>query len=108
MFSITLFRPAPSEAPTNNWGVIPITDPKKKLLILTLNNVGKMFEIKKGILSGGLRIIYKEQFMDISWQDLSAIDMDMQGRTFKDKWNPKKTYRLIDFKWEPDKQHKLL
>ena len=28
------------------------------------------FEIKKGILSGGLRIIYKEQFMDISWQDL--------------------------------------
>ena len=49
LFSITLFRPAPSEAPTNNWGVIPITDPKKKLLILTLNNVGKMFEIEKGI-----------------------------------------------------------
>ena len=49
MFSITLFRPAPSEAPTNNWGVIPITDPKKKFFILTLNNVGKIFDIKKGI-----------------------------------------------------------
>ena len=49
LFSITLFSPAPSEAPTNNWGVIPITDPKKKFLILTLNNVGKMFERKKGI-----------------------------------------------------------
>ena len=28
---------------------MPITDPRKKFLILTLNNVGKMFEIKKGI-----------------------------------------------------------
>ncbi len=66
------------------------------------------FEIQKGIFAGGLRIIHNDEFMDISENDLLSINMDMQGRTFKDKWNPNKTYRLIDFKWEPDKQHKLL
>ena len=44
-----LFNPAPRDAPTNNCGVIPIIDPKKKFLTLTLKIVGKIFEIKKGM-----------------------------------------------------------
>ena len=43
-----LLKPAPRDAPINNCGVIPIIDPRKKFLILTLNIVGKIFEIKKG------------------------------------------------------------
>ena len=69
---------------------------------------GNEFEIKKGIFKGGLRIIYKDEFMDISSDELLSIDMDIIGRTFKDKWKPNKTYRLIDINWNPDKQHKLL
>ena len=64
--------------------------------------------LKKGIFKGGLRIIYKDEFMDISSDELLSIDMDIRGRTFKDKWKPNKTYRLIDFNWEPNKQHQLL
>lgn len=66
------------------------------------------FEIKKGIFNGGLRIVHGEEHMDISQEELLSINMDIKGRVFKDKWNPNKTYRLIDFKWQPDKQHKLL
>ena len=47
--SKTLFKPAPRDTPINIWGNIPIKDPKKKFLALTLKIVGKIFEIKKGI-----------------------------------------------------------
>ena len=66
------------------------------------------FEIQKGIFAGGLRIIHDDEFMDVSTEELLSIDMDIRGRTFKDKWKPNKTYRLIDFNWEPNKQHQLL
>ena len=66
------------------------------------------FEIQKGIFAGGLRIIHDDEFMDVSTEELLSIDMDIRGRIFKDKWKPNKTYRLIDFNWHPDKQHKLL
>ena len=64
------------------------------------------FEIKKGILSGGLRIIYKNEFMDISWQDLSAIDIQSRGRPMKDKFGSNKIYHLIDFEWKPKGSNK--
>ena len=44
-----LLNPAPNETPTKSCGAIPIIDPKKKFLIFTLNKVGKIFDIKKGI-----------------------------------------------------------
>ena len=45
-----LLKPAPRDAPTNNCGVIPIIDPRKKFLTLTLNIVGnssKLVDRKK-------------------------------------------------------------
>ncbi len=64
------------------------------------------YEIKKGILSGGLRIVYGESYMDISWQDLSAIDIQSRGRPMKDKFGSNKIYHLIDFEWKPKGSNK--
>ena len=41
--------PAPNDTPTKSCGVIPTTEPKKKFLIFTLNKVGRILVIKKGI-----------------------------------------------------------
>ena len=46
---IIFSSPSPILAPIKSCGVIPIIDPKKKFLIFILNNVGKIFEIAKGM-----------------------------------------------------------
>ena len=49
LFLINIPIPFPRLVPTNNWGNIPIIEPKKNTFILTLKRAGSMFEIKKGI-----------------------------------------------------------
>ena len=63
------------------------------------------FEVQKGIKSGGLEITHNDKTMFISVENLIAKKEFARG-PFKDKWNPKKFYSLVDFKWEPNNNHK--
>ena len=53
-FSIIFSSPLPKLTMINNCGVMPIIEPKKKFFILTLNNVGKIFDINNELVPIGV------------------------------------------------------
>ena len=63
------------------------------------------FEVDKGIKNGGLEITHQNQTMFISSDDLEMKLAFARG-PFRDKWKKDKVYYLVDFKWEPNNNHK--